>query len=98
MPPLSEHARLVLSRMEPDRRYEMRDLRAFVPHLNMEALREIMQELWIDRQVERVESSGWRRHLSASPAAGPAAPARGHVQLVKSEDLFDHATFSDFFK
>jgi hypothetical protein len=96
MHPLSEYARVILDRMEPDRRYEPEDLRAFVPDASVERLREIMQELWINRQVERAGYSGWRRHRSAPPAS--PHPVSRKNQLVKPEDLFDHATFADFFK
>ena len=96
MQPLSEHASLILDRMEPDRRYEAQDLRAFVPDASMEYLREIMQELWVNRQVERVGYSGWRRYRSAPPHVPRRVSRR--IQVVKPDDLFDHATFADFFK
>ena len=96
MPPLSEHASFILDRMEPDRLYEPPDLRALVPDTSVERLRETMHELWINRQVERVGYSGWRRHRSASPRRSHAAS--GEIQAVKPEDLFDYATFEDFFK
>jgi hypothetical protein len=96
MHPLSEYASLILDRMEPDRRYEPQDLRAFVPDTSLERLREIMHELWLNRQVERVGYSGWRRHRSAP--LHRAHPASREIQAVRPEDLFDHATFSDFFK
>jgi hypothetical protein len=92
---LSEYARVILDRMEPDHRYEPEDLRAFVPDASVDRLKEIMQELWINRQVERVGYSGWRRHRSGPP--NPPHPAR-RIEPVKPEDLFDHATFADFFK
>jgi hypothetical protein len=95
MHPLSESARFILDQMEPDRRYDPQDLRALVPDTSVEGLREIMHELWINRQVERAGHAGWRRHRSA-PLHQPR-PAR-EVQAVKPEDLFDHATFADFFK
>ena len=81
--------------MEPGRRYEPPDLRPFVPDASSERLRAIMHELWIDRQVERV-GAGWRRHQSAAPHVAPAAS--GEFQPAKPEELFDHATFADFFK
>jgi hypothetical protein len=96
MHPLSEYARVILDRMEPDRRYEPQDLRAFVPDTSSERLREIMHELWINRQVERAGYSGWRRHQSAPPHLPP--PASREIQAVKTDDLFDHAPFADFFK
>jgi hypothetical protein len=82
--------------MEPDRGYGPQDLQALVPGTGVERLREIMHELWIDRQVERVGSSGWRRARSASPHQ-PRAASR-ESQPVKPEELFDHTTFADFFK
>jgi hypothetical protein len=62
---LSKDARFILDRMEPDRCYESLDLRAFVPDTSAEGLREVMHELWVNRQVERVGYSGWRCHRSA---------------------------------
>jgi hypothetical protein len=62
---LSKDARFILDRMEPDRCYESLDLRAFVPDTSAEGLREVMHELWVNRQVERVGYSGGRRHRSA---------------------------------
>src|SRR3954454_4313455 len=41
---LSEHARFILNRMEPDRLYEAQDLRAFVLDTSVERLRDIMHE------------------------------------------------------
>jgi hypothetical protein len=96
MHPLSEYASLILDRMEPDRPYEPQDLRAFVPDASVERLREIMHELWVHRQIERVGYSGWRRHRSAPPHL--PRPVSRETQTVKPEDLFDHATFEDFFK
>ena len=93
---LSEHASFMLESMEPDRLYEPRDLRAFLPDASIECLREIMHELWINRQVERVGHAGWRRHRSAPPHR--SGKTSGEVQIVKPEELFDHATFEDFFK
>ena len=93
---LSGDASLILEHMDPDRRYEPQDLRVFVPGTSVERLRELMHELWINRQVERVGHSGWRRHRSAPPDR-PHPPSR-ETQAVKPEDLFDYATFGDFFK
>jgi hypothetical protein len=105
---LSKNARFILDRMEPDRRYEVSDLRAFVPDASGEGLREVMHELWINREVERVGYSGWQRHRSAPAHQGPLV-AQPHAQggtvdsafrqtkVVKPEDLFDHDTFPDFF-
>lgn len=105
---LSKNARFILDRMEPDRRYELLELHAFVADATAEDLREVMRELWINREVERVGCSGWQRHRSAPDHQGPfdeepdalgVAPASGFRQtkVVKPEDLFDHDTFPDFF-
>jgi hypothetical protein len=96
MDPLSEWAGFILERMEPDRPYDPHDLRRLVPDTSAEHFREIMHELWINRQIERVGRHGWRRHRSAPPHR--SRPASGEVQPVKPEDLFDYATFADFFK
>ena len=95
---LSEHARVILERMEPDLLYGPQELCAFLPDLTVERLREIMHELWINRHVERVDYSGWRRHRSASPPASDASPAAGDVQVVTPGELFDHDSFAHFFK
>jgi hypothetical protein len=96
MPPLSDSARFILDRMEPGCRYEPQDLRAFDPDVSIERLREIMHELWVSRQVERLGYSGWRRHRSA-PQNRPRGVTR-ETTTVKPEELFDHAAFTDFFK
>jgi hypothetical protein len=93
---VSEGASFILEQMKPDRRYDPQDLLAFVPDTGIERLREIMHELWINREVERVGYTGWRRHRSAPPFR--ARPASRESQAVKPEDLFDHATFAAFFE
>jgi hypothetical protein len=106
---LSTLARFILDRMEPDRHYQSLDLRAFVPDASVEKLGEVMHELWVNRQVERVGYSGWQRHRSAPPDqkrvdaqrdAPDAAPVSGRRQtkVFTPEDLFDHALFEDFFR
>jgi hypothetical protein len=101
-------ARFILDRMEPDRRYEASDLRALVSDASAEELREVMHELWVNRQVERVGQSGWRRHRSAPShqtgvdghlEARDVAKVSGvrQTKVVKPEDLFDHDPFTDFF-
>ena len=96
---LSEPARVILDRMKSDRSYEIHDLRTLMPDTGAETLREMMHELWVNRQVERVGHSGWRRHRSISPhetvAPGSAA---SETKVVKPEELFDHDTFADFFR
>jgi hypothetical protein len=95
---LSKDARFILDRMEPSQRYEPLDLRALVPDLSAEALRDVMHELWVNRQVERVGDAGWRRHRSLAGHQAPAdAQAFRQTKVVKPEDLFDHDSFSDFF-
>jgi hypothetical protein len=96
MDALSESARFILDRMEPDRLYAAQDLRAFRLDTTVEQLREIMHELWIHRQVERVGYSCWRHRRSAPPHV--PHPVAGTLNVVKPEDLFDHATFPEFFK
>lgn len=82
--------------MAADRAYGPDDLLRFLPDAGLEHLRIVMHELWIDRQVERVGYDGWRRAPSVPPhRTGTAAR---EVQLVKPEELFDHAAFADFFK
>lgn len=93
---LSEYASFILERMKPDCRYDVQDLRAFVPDLSVECLRGVMHELWISRQVERVGHSGWRRYRSAPPDRPDPVPRE--TEAVKPEDLFDYATFGSFFK
>ena len=109
MQPLSALARFIRDRMEPDRHYEALDLRALVPDASAERLGEVMHELWVNRQVERVGFSGWQRHRSAppneqrvdtQPDVPDVAPVSGcrQTKVVKPEDLFDHALFEDFFR
>jgi hypothetical protein len=106
---LSTVARFILDRMEPDRHYEALDLRAFVPDASAEKLGEVMHELWVNRQVERVGYSGWQRHRSAplnhkrvdaqldARDVTPVSSCR-QTKVVKPEDLFDHASFEAFFR
>jgi hypothetical protein len=54
----------LLDVMEWDRAYEMVALRAMFPNTSMDSLREALHALWIDRRVERVGVSGWRRQES----------------------------------
>ena len=94
---LSRIARFILDRMEGDCRYDVSDLRAFVPDASPERLLETMHELWIGRHVERAGYSGWRRHRSAPDHEAPVE-RQGTAENVKPEDLFDHDTFEDFFR
>jgi hypothetical protein len=99
---LSKDARFILDRMEPDRCYAALDLRALVPEASAEGLREVMHELWVNRQVERVGYSGWQRHRSAPAHQEPVDAQQGsgfrQTKVVKPEDLFDHGSFADFFR
>jgi hypothetical protein len=94
---LTTVARDVLQQMEQNRRYEAEDLRALAPDASAETLRDIMHELWVNRQVERVGHSGWQRRPSAAPHHASGEAAREPKQ-VKPDDLFDHTAFADFFK
>ena len=96
MHPLSEQARVVLEAMEAHRPYQAEELLASFPGTSAERLREIMHELWIDRQVERAGPSAWRRVRSEAPHRRKAVA--GEVKVVKPEELFDHEGFADFFK
>jgi len=96
MHPLSNAARIVLDRLDLDRRYELSDLRVLLPDATVENLRDVMHELWVNRHVERVGHSAWQRYRSSPPHQ---VPSDGRpTKVVKPEDLFDHGTFSDFFK
>jgi hypothetical protein len=106
---LSAPARGLLDRMQSDRNYEIADLRALMPHAGAETLREIMHELWVNREVERVGHLAWRRHRSTSPherrtdsrlenADTTPASALPETKVVAPEELFDHDAFADFFR
>jgi hypothetical protein len=95
MHPLSADALCILARLESDLLYEPQDLRALVPDISLERLGELMHELWVNREVERVGYCGWRRHRSTSPCR--PEPVRD-ARHVRPEDLFDHAAFAEFFK
>lgn len=99
---LSRNASSILNRMELDRRYEVSDLRAFAADISAEGLLDVMHELWINRQVERVGESAWQRHRSAPGRNGAAVPVMPgstfqQTKVVRPDDLFDHDTFRDFF-
>lgn len=105
MPALSEPARTILERMEPGRGYEASELRAFAPDLTMDALRDVMRELWLARQVERFGDRGWRRGRSTRPPSESYAVGGGtgdlaslRIGTVRPEDLFDHESFAEWFK
>jgi hypothetical protein len=99
MPVLSKLAVAILQRMEPGRPYEASGLRAFAPGLNLEALREVMRELWIAREVERSGDDVWRRARSTSTVLNAASNTPGlRIGAVRPEDLFDHDSFAGWFK
>jgi len=54
----------LLERMEWDQAYELFTLHAMFPNTSRDSLREALHALWIDRRVERVGVSGWRRQES----------------------------------
>ena len=54
----------LLDVMEWERSYEVVALHAMLPNTSMDSLREALHALWIDRRVERVGVSGWRRQES----------------------------------
>ena len=54
----------LLDVMEWDRSYEAVALHAMLPNTSMDSLSEALHALWIDRRVERVGLSGWRRQES----------------------------------
>ena len=104
---LSARATAILQRMEPDISYDPKELRAFAPELTLEALQDVMRELWVHRQVERVGYSGWRLERSTSPMeqhirprlhGRTAADIAARSKTVKPEDMFDHSEFEDMFK
>jgi hypothetical protein len=105
---MSARAAAILERMEPNRNYEAKELRALAPGISPEDLHDVMRELWVQRQVERAGHSGWRRERSRSPVEQHARPtAHRHVaagaaarsnKIVKPEDMFDHSEFEDIFK
>ncbi len=81
--------------------------------LNAEAIREVMHELWIAREVERFRDTGWRRTSASAPRhrpqsiddltsatvrTGPHDAASLRVGTVRPEDLFDHESFAGWFK
>jgi hypothetical protein len=57
-------AAALLDVMAPDHAYEASTLHALFPDISMDSLRAALHALWIDRRVERVGASGWRRQES----------------------------------
>ena len=113
MPALSEPALIILQLMEPGRGYEASELMTFAD-LTLDALCDVMHELWIAREVERSGDRGWRRvrstrrprNLVDSMNAPASASANGgnrdttslRIGAVRPEDLFDHDAFAEWFK
>jgi hypothetical protein len=64
----------ILDVMEWDRCYEAATLKAMFPDISMDTLREALHALWIDRQVERVGLSGWKRYESRWDGQAMTAP------------------------
>ena len=98
---LSARAMAILDRMEPNCSYDVSELRAFAPELTLEAMNEVMRELWVARQVERAGYTGWRRERSSQPGGSRSHGERrstARPKEVKPEDLFDHGAFEGFFK
>jgi hypothetical protein len=54
----------LLDVMEWDRPYEAVVLKSMFPDISMDTLREALHALWIERRVERVGVSSWRRQES----------------------------------
>jgi hypothetical protein len=96
LPVFSARATAILQSMTPDVGYTQGEMRALAPDLSPDALREVMHELWIGREVERYQDTGWRRVRTVRQIA-PGDPETLRVGRVKPEDLFDHEAFSDWF-
>jgi hypothetical protein len=69
----------ILDVMEWDRSYEAATLKTMFPDISMDTLREALHALWIDRRVERVGTSGWRRQESRWDGRPVPAPSSPHV-------------------
>ena len=69
----------LLDVMEWDRSYEAVTLKSMFPDISMDTLREALHALWIDRRVERVGASGWRRQESRWDGQPVPAPSSTHV-------------------
>ena len=65
----------ILNVMEWDHAYEASSLKAMFPDISMYTLREALHSLWIDRRVERVGTSGWRRQESRWDGRPVEAPS-----------------------
>jgi hypothetical protein len=69
----------LLDVMEWDRSYEAVALKALFPDISMDTLREALHALWIDRRVERVGVSAWRRQESQWDGRPVPAPSSTHA-------------------
>ena len=72
-------AAAILDVMEWNRAYEAGTLKAMFPDISMDTLREALHSLWIDRHVERVGVSGWRRFESRWDGSPASMPTSAHV-------------------
>jgi hypothetical protein len=61
----------VLDVMESGRAYDELTLHAWCPDTSLDSLREALHALWIERRVERVGPSGWRRQESRWDGSPP---------------------------
>ena len=69
----------ILDVMEWDRSYEAATLKGMFPDISMDTLREALHELWIDRHVERVGASGWKRYESRWDGQPVTAPTSASI-------------------
>ena len=69
----------LLAVMEWDHAHEVVALHAMFPNTSMDSLREALHSLWIDRRVERVGLSGWRRQESRWDGQPIPAPTESTV-------------------
>jgi hypothetical protein len=69
----------ILDVMEWGRPYEAATLKAMFPDISKDTLGEALHALWIDRRVERVGVTGWRRQESRWDGQPLPAPSSPHV-------------------
>jgi hypothetical protein len=113
MQALSSDATAILEVMEPNRLYKASELCARFSELSMDALRDIMHELWVKRHVERHGHLGWLRQqttCASEYAQDPRSCVHCRIarscshyvppaesQAVRPEQLFDHESFPGLF-
>jgi len=97
MTSLTERARAILDRMTAGRRYAAAELMSFAPDVNIDALREVMHELWLAYEVERVGDAAWQR-VAPPGRAGAVRDVESLRVAVKPDELFDHDSFAGWFK